>query len=224
MIALRDVHKVYRTSSHLVHSLRGINLDILAGQFVAVTGPSGSGKSTLMNIIGLLETFDSGSYRLYGHEVSGLTEDQAAQLRNHHVGFVFQSFNLVSRLSAQRNVELPLIYAGVAAHERSRRALYALQQVGLAQRAAHRPSQLSGGQQQRVAIARAIVNNPDLIIADEPTGSLDAQTSREIMAMFQQLNAAGKTIVMVTHDNVVAGYAARVLHLREGEVTMDRTA
>lgn len=223
MIALRDIHKSYRTGSHVVSSLRGVSLEIPAGQFVAVTGPSGSGKSTLMNIMGLLEHFDSGSYRLFDVDVRGLDDEQTAALRNRRIGFVFQAFNLIPRLTALRNVELPMVYAGVDAESRTQRALYALAQVGLAERASHRPSQLSGGQAQRVAIARALVNDPDIIIADEPTGALDTNTAREVMAIFQLLNAAGKTLLLVTHDDEIAAYANRVIYLRDGEVKLDRT-
>lgn len=223
MIALRDIHKSYHTGNHLVPSLRGVSLEIPSGQFVAITGPSGSGKSTLMNIVGLLETFDSGHYHLFNVDVGQLDQDQVAGLRNRHIGFVFQSFNLIPRLTALRNVELPMVYAGVHSEERRRRALYALEQVGLADRALHRPNQLSGGQAQRVAIARALVNDPDLIIADEPTGALDSNTAREVMAIFQQLNAFGKTLLMVTHDDEIAAYANRVVHLRDGEIKLDRS-
>lgn len=176
-----------------------------------------------MNIVGLLEHFDAGSYTLFDVNVRALDDDQIAAVRNHRIGFVFQSFNLIPRLTALRNVELPMVYAGVDSQERTRRALYALAQVGLGERALHRPNQLSGGQAQRVAIARALVNDPDLIIADEPTGALDTNTAREVMAIFQHLNAAGKTLLLVTHDDEIAAYANRVIYLRDGEIKLDRT-
>lgn len=222
MIALRDITKAYRTGDHPVVALRGISLDIPSGQFVAISGPSGSGKSTLMNVIGLLENFDSGQYLLSNIDIGSLSEDQTAFVRNSRLGFVFQSYNLIPRLNALRNVELPLLYAGVPHAQRHARAAAALHGVGLGDRMGHTPAQLSGGQQQRVAIARAIINNPDIIIADEPTGALDSASARDIMEIFRYLNANGKTIVMVTHDDEVASYARRVIHLRDGEIRMDR--
>lgn len=223
MIALRDITKAYRTGGHPVVALQGISLDISAGQFVAITGPSGSGKSTLMNVIGLLESFDSGQYFLSNIDIGSLSEDQIAFVRNRRLGFVFQSYNLIPRLNALRNVELPLLYAGVPHAQRLARAAAALHGVGLADRMDHTPAQLSGGQQQRVAIARAIISDPDIIIADEPTGALDSASARDIMDIFRYLNAHGKTIVMVTHDDEVASYARRVIHLRDGEIRLDRT-
>lgn len=222
MIALRDITKAYRTGGHPVVALRDISLEIPAGQFVAITGPSGSGKSTLMNVIGLLESFDGGQYFLSNIDIGSLSEDQIAFVRNRRLGFVFQSYNLIPRLNALRNVELPLIYAGVPHAQRRARAAAALHGVGLGDRMNHTPTQLSGGQQQRVAIARAIINDPDIIIADEPTGALDSASARDIMEIFRYLNANGKTIVMVTHDDEVASYARRVIHMRDGEIRLDR--
>jgi len=222
MIALRDITKAYRTGGHPVVALNHISLDIPSGQFVAITGPSGSGKSTLMNVIGLLESFDGGQYFLSNIDVGSLSEDQLAFVRNRRLGFVFQSYNLIPRLNALRNVELPLLYAGVPHAQRQAKAAAALHGVGLGDRMDHTPAQLSGGQQQRVAIARAIINDPDIIIADEPTGALDSASARDIMEIFRYLSANGKTIVMVTHDDEVASYARRVIHLRDGEIRLDR--
>jgi len=205
----------------VVHALAGVSLDIAAADFVAVMGPSGAGKSTFMNMIGCLDRPSSGSYWMAGEDVERMNSDQLAAVRNRRIGFVFQQFNLLARTSALENVELPLMYAGVAAGDRRTRALEKLAQVGLAERADHQPSQLSGGQQQRVAIARALVNNPALILADEPTGALDSRTSVEIMALLQQLNAEGMTIVVVTHEQDVAGFASREVHFRDGKVVRD---
>lgn len=222
MITLREIWKTYLTGDHPVPALHGVSLSIQSGEFVAITGPSGSGKSTLMNIIGLLEGFDSGRYLLAGVDVGGLTDDEAAALRNRHIGFVFQSFNLIPRLTALRNVELPLMYAGMSLSQRRELAAEALSRVGLGHRIDHTPAQLSGGQQQRVAIARALVNSPNIIIADEPTGALDSATSEEVMSIFHQLHQAGATILVVTHDDEVAAHARRVLHMRDGEIRFDR--
>lgn len=221
MIELRNIHKSYRLGDTLVAALKGVSLRIESGEFVAVTGASGSGKSTLMNILGLLEGFESGQYNCFGQDVSSIGEDEAASIRNTRIGFVFQLFNLIPRINALRNVELPMVYASVAAQLRRERALFALNIVGLAQRADHRPSQMSGGQQQRVAIARAIVNNPDVIIADEPTGSLDSENSQAIMGIFQRLNAQGKTIILVTHEQDIAAYAQRKIRLHDGLLIED---
>lgn len=218
MILLQDVSKSYTLGEVAVPVLKHINLHIRQGEFVAIMGPSGSGKSTLMNIIGCLDIVDSGLYILGGALIENLVESQLAMIRNKHIGFVFQSFNLIPRVSALRNVELPMIYGGVEAGVRHERAMTALQIVGLADRAEHTGAKMSGGQQQRVAIARSIVNNPDIIIADEPTGALDTQTGKEIMNIFQVLNRNGKTIVMVTHEKEIAAYAQRILYVRDGLV------
>jgi putative ABC transport system ATP-binding protein len=205
-----------------VHALRGVTLSIAVGESVAVMGSSGSGKSTLMNILGCLDRPTSGSYRLNGIPVASMTRSQLAEVRGRFLGFVFQSFNLLARTSALDNVELPLVYAGVSGRERRRRAEAALARVGLAGRMEHMPNQLSGGQQQRVAIARALVGEPKVILADEPTGNLDSQTSGEIMALFQELVGTGITVVLVTHETDIAGYAARVIEMRDGRVVADR--
>ncbi|HWE31048.1 MAG TPA: ABC transporter ATP-binding protein [Polyangia bacterium] len=204
-----------------VHALRGVDLTVDAGEFVAVMGSSGSGKSTLMNIVGCLDRPTAGRYLLDGREVSRMSRDQLADIRNHTLGFVFQSFNLLTRTSAVENVELPLLYQGVGTRERVRRSKEALERVGLGARLEHHPSQLSGGQQQRVAIARAIVGKPKVILADEPTGNLDSRTSVEVMALFQQLGRDGITVVLVTHESDIAEYAARVVVMRDGHVTSD---
>ena len=222
LIRVEDLHKDYALGDTVVHALDGISLAIDAGEFVAIMGPSGSGKSTFMNMLGCLDRPTSGAYWLAGEDVAHMDADQLAAIRNRRIGFVFQQFNLLPRTSAVENVELPLIYAGVPPKERRRRALERLAQVGLAARADHQPSQLSGGQQQRVAIARALVNDPSLILADEPTGALDSRTGIEIMALLQQLNAAGMTIVVVTHEREIAAYARRLIAFRDGRVVSDR--
>jgi putative ABC transport system ATP-binding protein len=221
VIELRDITKVYDTGGVEVPALRGVSLDVEAGESVAIMGASGSGKSTLMNLLGCLDRATTGSYRLAGEEVGTLDRDRLAELRNRTLGFVFQSFNLLSRTSALENVELPLLYAGVASAERRRRAAAALARVGLAGRAHHHPNQLSGGQQQRVAIARALVGEPRLILADEPTGNLDSRTSIEVMALLQELNASGITVVLVTHEPDIAAHAARTIEMRDGRVRSD---
>lgn len=221
MIVLQDVCKSYASQRTQVTALSAVNLVIHPSQFVAIVGPSGSGKSTLMNIIGLLELPDSGTYSLLGRNVSDMHEDQLAFVRNRYLGFVFQSFNLIPRLSALQNVELPMAYAGVSSTLRRSRAAYALELVGLKDRIFHRPSQLSGGQQQRVAIARAISTDPVIIIADEPTGSLDSASARDIMEIFRTLNRNGKTVIVVTHAQEIAAYASRVIEIRGGMIAAD---
>ena len=220
LIVLRDVSKVY-AAGQTVHALRSVNLEIAAGEFVAIMGASGSGKSTLMNILGCLDTPTSGSYLLDGVPVQDRDADALAALRNRRMGFVFQQFNLMPRTSALENVELPLLYAGVRQPERSRRALAALQRVGLADRSSHSPAQLSGGQQQRVAIARALVNEPALILADEPTGALDSETSQEVMQLLETLNRQGITVILVTHEADMAAWARRRLLFKDGRLVAD---
>lgn len=219
LITLRDVHKIYRMGDIDVHVLRGISLSIRQGEFVAIMGPSGSGKSTLMHILGCLDTPSSGHYILDGIDVASMSPDDLAKIRNNKVGFVFQNFNLLPRETALGNVELPMLYNNTPARERIRRARAALSMLGLSGREQHYPSQLSGGQQQRVAIARAIVNEPALLLADEPTGNLDEATSIDMMHIFTMLNEQGKTIVMITHETDIAAYAGRVMIVRDGQVT-----
>ncbi len=221
LIHTRDLAKVYQLGENEVHALAGVSVDIDEGEFIAVMGPSGSGKSTFMNVAGCLDVPSSGTYRFNGEDVSGLSADALAGIRNRSIGFVFQQFNLLPRTSALANVELPLLYAGLTAQARLPRALAKLEQVGLADRADHHPAQLSGGQQQRVAIARALVNEPKLILADEPTGALDSITSIEVMALLQDLNRAGITIVLVTHEHDIATFASRLLAFRDGKVLSD---
>jgi putative ABC transport system ATP-binding protein len=216
MLELENITKVYKAGQTEVPALRGISCRIESGEMVSIIGPSGSGKSTLMNIIGCLDKPTSGQYRLDGIEVSELNDNQLAEIRNKKIGFVFQSFNLLPRTTALANVELPLIYSGVS--NRRQRALQVLESVGLAHRVTHRPSELAGGEQQRVAIARALVNNPSLILADEPTGNLDTRTSQEIMAIFKKLNEQGMTIVLVTHEPDIAAYTQRTIKLRDGQI------
>jgi putative ABC transport system ATP-binding protein len=222
LIVTRDLKKIYRMDDYGVTALDRVSLEIAAGEFVAVMGPSGSGKSTFMNLLGCLDTPTSGDYLLGGEKVSQLSSDALAAIRNRRIGFVFQSFNLLPRTSALENVELPLLYSRVSADERRRRALARLKEVGLAERASHHPAQLSGGQQQRVAIARALVNDPVLLLADEPTGALDTRTSFEVMALLQDLNRGGITVVVVTHEHDIASFASRLVAFRDGHVVDDR--
>lgn len=220
-IRLRDIKKIYKMGGQELAALNGINLDIKRGEFAALMGPSGSGKSTLMNILGCLDRPTVGSYELEGKEVAHLSDDELAVMRNKHIGFVFQNFNLLSRISSFENVALPLVYAGVGASERRKRAQEVLEAVGLGDRAEHLPNELSGGQRQRVAIARALVNNPEIIMADEPTGNLDTKSTKEIMEIFQEMHGRGKTIILVTHEPEIAVCANRQLLVRDGVITRD---
>ena len=221
LIEIRGIEKTYRMGKDvIVQALRGVDLTIRRGEMAAVMGPSGSGKSTLLNVLGCLDVPDAGSYTLAGTEVRTLTDDQLAAIRNKRIGFVFQTFNLLPRLNALENVELPLVYGGNG-HDRRAKALEALRMVGLADRTGHRPSEMSGGQQQRVAIARALLNDPDLVLADEPTGNLDSRSSAEILAIFQTLNDEGRTVVVVTHEPDVADHCRRIVRMRDGVVHDD---
>ena len=224
MIELRDVSKIYQIGDERVRALDHVNLHVHPHEFVSVIGPSGSGKSTLMNIIGCLDVATSGRYVLHGREIEDLTETELARIRSREVGFIFQNSQLLARLTARKNVELPLIYAGVSPRERSRRAEEMLHKVGLSDRMDHYPNQLSGGQQQRVAIARALVGNPSILLADEPTGALDQRTGQQIMDLFRELNAEHRTIIMITHDTNIAAHARRVVHIIDGEITEGGTA
>ncbi len=221
LIQTDDLWKTYEMGSEKIHALHGVSFEIQRSEYVAIMGPSGSGKSTLMNLIGCLDTPSKGLYRLNGKLVSDMDDDELAYIRNQEIGFVFQTFNLLPRASALQNVELPLIYAGVPASERREKAIRSLQQVELESRMHHKPSELSGGQRQRVAIARALVNDPSIILADEPTGNLDSKTGREIMSVFEKLHERGNTIILVTHEPEIAQHAQRVIHLLDGEISSD---
>lgn len=221
VIELSQIRKTYYMGSNSIEVLKGISLSIERNEYVALMGPSGSGKSTLMNILGCLDTPTSGNYFLSGKDVSKMPDDDLAEVRNNEIGFVFQQFNLLPRLTAAENVALPLIYAGISKKERTERAMEALRKVALADRSHHKPNELSGGQIQRVAIARALVNNPSLLLADEPTGNLDSKTSVEVMEIFGQIQAAGNTVVLVTHEEDIAEYAKRVVRLRDGNIESD---
>jgi putative ABC transport system ATP-binding protein len=221
LISIEDLRKIYHVGDQEIHALCGVSLTIQPGEFVAIMGPSGSGKSTMMNVLGCLDKPTLGEYVLDGHAISKLHDDDLAIIRNRKIGFVFQSFNLLSRTSAVENVELPMLYSGVSSKERRQRAIDALQSVGLGTRLYNKPNELSGGQQQRVSIARALVNNPVIIMADEPTGALDTRTSVEIMSIFQRLNDMGKTIILVTHEPDIAEYAKRIVRFRDGQIVED---
>ena len=215
---MRGINKVYRMGDEDMRILKDVDLDVAEGEYLSVLGPSGSGKSTLMNIIGCLDVATSGSYILHGRRIEDLSEGELARMRSREIGFIFQNSQLLPRLTAQKNVELPLVYAGVPPRERRRRAERMLERVGLTDRSGHYPNQLSGGQQQRVAIARALVGNPSILLADEPTGALDQKTGRQVMELFGELSAEGRTIIMITHDMKIAAYARRVVHIIDGEL------
>ena len=221
IISTQDLWKTYVMGSEEIHALRGVSISIEKGDYVAIMGPSGSGKSTLMNLIGCLDTPTRGSYLLNGKEVAEMNDNELARIRNEEIGFVFQTFNLLPRASALHNVELPLVYAGVSARDRQERAREALRKVELENRMSHKPNELSGGQRQRVAIARALVNNPSILLADEPTGNLDSKTGIEIMALFDRLHQGGNTIILVTHEADIAAHARRAIHLRDGQIEKD---
>jgi putative ABC transport system ATP-binding protein len=221
VIAIEGVTKLYEMGEETIHALRGVTLSIHRNEYLAIMGPSGSGKSTLMNMLGCLDTPTSGRYEFNGHDVAGMVDDELADIRNREIGFVFQTFNLLARSDALRNVELPLIYAGISPHERHERAREALSNVGLANRIHHKPNELSGGQRQRVAIARALVNRPSIILADEPTGNLDSKTGIEILGLFEDLYEQGNTLIVVTHEESVARHARRIIRLHDGLIASD---
>jgi putative ABC transport system ATP-binding protein len=222
LIDIRDITKVYEMGEEKVQALAGVSLGVERGEYVGIMGPSGSGKSTLMNLIGCLDTPSSGSYILNGKEVARMTDDELAAIRNQEIGFVFQTFNLLPRTSAIQQVELPLVYAGLSRKDRRERAIKALKAVGLGDRMTHTPNELSGGQRQRVAVARALINDPSILLADEPTGNLDSATGAEIMALFDELNAKGNTIILVTHEEDIAAHARRIVRLLDGKVRDDQ--
>ena len=224
LIDIRDITKVYEMGEEKVHALSGVTVGVERGEYVAIMGPSGSGKSTLMNLIGCLDTPSSGSYVLNGKEVARMTDDELAAIRNQEIGFVFQTFNLLPRTSALQQVELPLVYGGASRKDRRERAIKALKAVGLSDRMNHTPNEMSGGQRQRVAVARALINDPSILLADEPTGNLDSQTGAEIMALFAELNARGNTIVLVTHEEDIAAHARRIVRLKDGKVRDDQAS
>ncbi|WP_405569689.1 ABC transporter ATP-binding protein [Winogradskyella sp. Asnod2-B02-A] len=221
VIEIRNIIRDFKLGQEVVHVLKGIDLDIKRGEYVAIMGPSGSGKSTLMNLLGCLDTPTAGSYNLNGNDVSEMTDDELAEIRNTEIGFVFQTFNLLPRTTALDNVALPMVYAGASKKERNERATEVLTDVGLADRMDHKPNQLSGGQRQRVAVGRALVNKPSIILADEPTGNLDSKTGTEIMGLFDQIHANGNTVIMVTHEEDIAAHAKRVIRLRDGVIESD---
>lgn len=221
LIRIQDIVKVYEMGEEKLYALQGVSLDIAKNEYVAIMGPSGSGKSTLMNIIGCLDTPTSGNYILNGRDVHQMDDNELAEIRNKEIGFVFQTFNLLSRSDALHNVELPLIYSGVPKSERIQRAKEALESVGLGDRIKHKPNELSGGQRQRVAVARALVNKPSILLADEPTGNLDTKTGEEIMALFEELNQKGNTIIIVTHEESIARHARRIIKIRDGKIEDD---
>ena len=221
LITTQDLWKTYVMGTEEIHALRGVSINIEKGEYVAIMGPSGSGKSTLMNLVGCLDTPSKGSYMLNGKEVAAMNDDDLARIRNEEIGFVFQTFNLLPRATALHNVELPLVYAGISGKDRLDRARQALAKVELTDRGSHRPNELSGGQRQRVAIARALVNNPSILLADEPTGNLDSRTSEEIMGIFQTLNDSGKTVVLITHESDIAQHAKRIVHVKDGLIQQD---
>ena len=224
VIAIEGVTKQYKMGEEIIHALRGVSLNIHRNEYVAIMGPSGSGKSTLMNMLGCLDTPTSGRYEFNGQNVATMVDDELAEIRNREIGFVFQTFNLLARSDSLRNVELPLIYAGVSPHERHQRAREALESVGLGDRIHHKPNELSGGQRQRVAVARALVNRPSIILADEPTGNLDSKTGVEIMALFDELYERGNTIIVVTHEESIARHARRIIRIHDGLIASDGPA